>query len=768
MREDGYAAGITHAANRFEHIGLVHGHVSRRVLADVLGERFVDVLNVALVAEELREVEASGDGAANGLGFLEIDVDFELTQAGGKLGVAFPALGLNLIDPILEVRRGRGVEEVGEQVNRFFAIQAGGDFNAADEFDGGGASGRDGGEVAGQGVVIGDGEGAQALSGRGGNQFRGRVGSVGTVRMSVQVDQVLKMRTMLVRGFLLLFAVFTTACQRKPLDDFLLFEDDHFNALLAFQPTAGTLAGYHQCDDQLEDYSQERIERRIRELETLATRVKQIRAGGGALNKDEAIDAEVLEAQIGAELFDHREMQTWRVNPMVYIGKPSESVDVIIKRAYAPGRERMPSVIARLEQTPRLMEAMKRNVRNPPREFTEIAIQMARSSAVFFGETVPRWSRPFATVSEQEQLEKSAKKAQFAMEEAARWLEQDLLPASQGKFAIGAARFSRKLALEEMVELPLDRLLRMGEETLRRDEERFRAIAAQWAPGKNPAQVMALIADDHPAAEDLLPATRRTLGRVRQFLKDHDLITLTSDAEPTVTETPPFLRSGIFAAMDTPGPYEGKATEAFYYVTPVEPRWDAARQREHLRLFNRPVLEVITIHEAFPGHYVQFLNVARFPTKTRKMVSVASNSEGWAHYGEQMMIEEGYGGGEPKLALAQLSEALLRDCRYVVGIKLHTAGMTVEQGARFFVEHGFQEPANAYEEARRGTYNPTYLYYTLGKLMVYRLRADFQKERGANYTLKSFHDGFVRQGALPFKIMRRLMLSTSGAGQDLL
>jgi uncharacterized protein (DUF885 family) len=210
--------------------------------------------------------------------------------------------------------------------------------------------------------------------------------------------------------------------------------------------------------------------------------------------------------------------------------------------------------------------------------------------------------------------------------------------------------------------------------------------------------------------------------------------------------------------MDTPGPYENKATEAFYYVTPPEKDWDVKHKDEHLRLFNIPVMKVITIHEAYPGHYVQFLNAKQFPTKTRKILYCSSNIEGWAHYAEQMMIEEGFGAGDPKIRLAQLQEALLRDARYVVGIKLHTAGWTVEQGARFFQEKAFQEPANAYEEARRGAYNPTYLYYTLGKLQIYRLREDYRAAKAANYTLKGFHDEFVRQGGVPIALIRRILL----------
>jgi uncharacterized protein (DUF885 family) len=223
-----------------------------------------------------------------------------------------------------------------------------------------------------------------------------------------------------------------------------------------------------------------------------------------------------------------------------------------------------------------------------------------------------------------------------------------------------------------------------------------------------------------------------------------------------VAPTPPYARSGSFASMDTPGPYERKATEAFYYVTPVEPEWDAKHKEEHLRLYNPWVVGMINVHEAYPGHYLQFLYAPRFPTKTRKLARSSSNSEGWAHYAEQMAVDRGFGNGNPKVRLAQLQEALLRDCRYVVGIQLHTAGWTVEQGAQLFVEQGFQEPANAYEEARRGAYNPTYLYYTLGKLEIQDLAREYMaRKRG---TLKQFHDAFVAQGALPIPLIRQILL----------
>src|SRR6185436_20613142 len=198
----------------------------------------------------------------------------------------------------------------------------------------------------------------------------------------------------------------------------------------------------------------------------------------------------------------------------------------------------------------------------------------------------------------------------------------------------------------------------------------------------------------------LIPDAKQTIEGIVEFIKAHDIVTIPSDVRPHIEETPPYARSGSFASMDTPGPYEAKASEAFYYVTPVEKDWDAKHQEEHLRLYNPYVMAMINVHEVWPGHYLQFLYAPRFPTKTRKLTFSGTNAEGWAHYTEQMMVDNGFGGGNPKIRLAQLQEALLRDCRYVVGVKLHTKGMTVADVAKVFVERGFQEPANGYEEAR--------------------------------------------------------------------
>ena len=605
-----------------------------------------------------------------------------------------------------------------------------------------------------EGIVIGDGQRAQAGYGSFLNQVSWRVSPVGVIRVRVEVNQIDKMNLMRLTA-LIFFALLLSGCQQKTMDDFAAFEEDYFNALFADQPTFATLSGIHLHDDVLEDLTQGRVEARTEALRQQAARLAAIREQ--PLTSDQSIDAEALQARIGAELFELTEERSWETNPMLYAGKPGEAIDALMKREFAPGRERIPMIIARMQAVPRLMDAMKANIKNPPREFTELALRVAQGSVTYFRDTVPKWAA-FGSVAERGRVEKAALLAQLAMEDAARWLERDLLPQSKGSYALGEERFLKKLRLEEMIDLPLAQLLATGEAALERDRARFTQVAATYAPGASFAAVMSRLADDYPAEAELLAEARASIERGRQFLVNKQLVTIPNQLRPTVTETPPFARNGAFASMDSPGAFETKATEAFYYVTPPERQWTAAHRREHLRLFNRPVLELISLHEAFPGHYLHFLNASRFPTKTRKVLSVGSTVEGWAHYGEQMMIEEGFGARDPRLELAQLSEALLRDCRFVAGIRLHTANWTVARAKALFVGQAGMEPANAEEEARRGTYNPTYLYYTMGKLMIYQLRDDYRKARGPKYSLRAFHDALTGQGGIPLPLIRKLML----------
>jgi uncharacterized protein (DUF885 family) len=555
---------------------------------------------------------------------------------------------------------------------------------------------------------------------------------------------------------LLLLGCAHAARQPAPSKSFAEFVDAYYAAAFARSPSRATRVGVHDYDSKLDDLSRAGVEARIAELKDQRRQLAEIQRGN--LLFDDAIDAQLIDGQIASALLDLETLRTWETNPMGYVSLPGRAIDGLIKRRFAPAPQRLQSVIARLGQVPRIYAAAKANVKDPPKEFTDLAIRMSRGSVGFFEKTVDAWAKEAAggDATLLAQFKEANVAAAAAAREFSEWLQKDLLPRSHGSYAIGADNFLALLKSGDMVELPLPELLAKGQAQLAKDHAAFVETAKQIDATRSPAEVMATLSDVHPAAGDLIASVARSVEAARHFIVEKDLVTVPSEVRVKVEPTPPYARSGSFASMDTPGPYETKATEAFYYVTPVEADWDAKHQEEHLRLYSPWVVGMINVHEAYPGHYLQFLYAPRFPTKARKLSHSATNSEGWAHYAEQMTLEHGFGNGDPRMKLAQLSEALLRDCRYVTGIQLHTAGWTVEQGAKLFREQCFQEPANAYEEARRGTYNPTYLYYTLGKLEIQELAREYMEKKHA--TLKQFHDAFVAQGALPIPLVRRILL----------
>jgi uncharacterized protein (DUF885 family) len=540
---------------------------------------------------------------------------------------------------------------------------------------------------------------------------------------------------------------------------FASFADRYFDSLYTFAPSQGTAAGFHQYDSKIEDFSAAAEQRRIATLKMQLAQLDSLR--GGRLSVDDSIDGAMIDGAIRSELQDLEVIRSWKTNPMGYAGLAGNAVDLLMKRNFSPPVERLKSVTARLRGIPAVLAAMRANIENPPKEFTDLSIQIAEGSVGFFKGDVAKWAKESAGADTAALRTFTAvnDSVAAAMQSAAAWLKTDLKPRSKGAYAIGAKAFADKLMYDEMVDIPLDQLLARGEANLQKDYDDFVATAKLVAPGKTPQEAMASVESDHPTAANLIERARATVEGARQFLIDKKIVDVPSQVLPIVMETPPYARNGSFASMDSPGAYETKATEAFYYVTPPEKDWDAKHVEEHLRSFNRSEMDITTVHETFPGHYLQFLYVHQFPTKTRKLLSAGSNVEGWAHYSEQMMLEEGFGNGDPKTHLAQLGDALLRDCRWVVGMKEHTQGLSVEDGGKeYFAKKCFQEPANGFEEARRGAYNPTYLYYTLGKLEIYKLRADYQKAKGSAYSLREFHDEFVKQGGLPIKLIRRIML----------
>jgi hypothetical protein len=523
------------------------------------------------------------------------------------------------------------------------------------------------------------------------------------------------------------------------------FNDVYFK----FNPTTGTSSGFHQYDAQLEDYSKAAVDAEARALHRAEQQFSALRADP---------DRDLILNSIRASLLDLEQIRTWEKNPDVYSSGITNSIFVIMSRNFAPAADRLKSVIARERQIPAIFEAARANLKNPPRIYTEIAIEQLPGIVSFFQTDVPA---AFNQVTDPKLLAEFRKSNDLAIDNLKRYqtfLQTNLLARSGGDFRLGADLFSKKLLYEEMVDLPLDKLLEIGMADLRRNQQAFQQTAAKIDPAKTPQQILDEATRDHPAPDRLLQSFRDVLGGLKDYITAKNIITIPSPVLPILEETPPLMRALTTASMDTPGPYEKVAKEAFFNVTLPEPSWTPQQVEEHMEGFSRGTIISTAIHEAYPGHYVQFLWMQTIPSKVRKLLGASSNAEGWAHYCEQMMLDEGYGNGDLKLRLGQLQDALLRDARYIVGIQMHTGNMTYEQGIDFFVKEGYQTRTNGERETKRGTSNPTYLYYTLGKLEIMKLREDYKNMRGSAFTLEEFHDRFMREGTPPIKIVRKALL----------
>ncbi len=530
-------------------------------------------------------------------------------------------------------------------------------------------------------------------------------------------------------------------------------------------PTVATASGIHRYDGEIEDYSESGRSAEIRTLHAYETRVAQFPADG--LQQVDAADREMLLGAIRSELLTLEKIKPLEKNPDVYSGGLTNGVYVLMNRKFAPAEERLRSVIQRERKMPDILTMARVNLKDSPRVYTDIAIEQLPGIISFFEKDVPG---AFAGVTDAE-LKADFAKANVnvisSLKEYQNWLKTDLLPRSKGDYRIGAETFSKKLLYEDMVDTPLDKLLATGMQDLHNNQAEFQRVAKDIDAKKTPAQVLSDLAGMHPAPDQLLETFRGTFDGLIGFIQKKKIITIPAGPKPMVQETPPFERATTTASMDTPGPFETVATESYFNVT-LPAKGDSAAEIASLMAgFNVGTIFSTSTHETYPGHYMQYLWTAQAPSRLRKVLSANTNVEGWAHYCEQMMLEEGY--GQPGMGatdareakyihLGQLQDALLRDARFVAGIKMHTGKMSFAEAREFFVKEGYQSSKIAEIEAKRGTSDPTYLYYTLGKLQILKLREDYRKKMGAEFTLMKFHDQFMGQGFPPIAIVRQAML----------
>jgi uncharacterized protein (DUF885 family) len=538
--------------------------------------------------------------------------------------------------------------------------------------------------------------------------------------------------------------------------------DAYFEDYFKANPSQATGVGFHQYDRQLEDFSLAAHQRNRRKL--LASLREFQAINPRPLSQNDRDDREIMIASIQSSLLEEDHVQMWRRNPDAYSGGVTGSIFTLIKRNFAPAPERLRSVIEREKQIPRALLQAREVLRNSPKIYTAIAIEQLPGNINFFQTTVPEAFRDVKDAALLAEFKRSNDAAIAALKDYLSWLQKDVLLRSNGTFAIGAENYRLKLLYDEMVDVPLPRLLQIGYTQLRKDQRAFIETARRIDPKKSPEEVLQEVERDHPSADTLLSSAQQQLDGLRQFLIDRKIITVPGGAQAKVVETPPFARATTFASMDTPGPYEANATEAYYNITLPDPSWPKEKQEEYLQGYNYPLLSNVSVHEVWPGHYTQFLWVKNNPglSKARKLTGAGSNAEGWAHYSEEMVLDEGLYNNDPKYRLAQLVDALLRDCRYIVGIKMHTQGMTMEQAKKFFVKEGRQQPVVGEMETKRGTGDPTYLVYTLGKLEILKLREDYKRKMGSSFSLQDFHDRFIKAGSPAVRIVRRELMGKDG------
>ena len=534
------------------------------------------------------------------------------------------------------------------------------------------------------------------------------------------------------------------------------FVDEYLSYLYEVHPTNATFDGVHVHDDLLEDLGRPAIDAQIRELGAFARRLAAI--DPARLTETERLERPALDANIRARLFELETVRTWERSPQHYSDVLATSLAGQALFAYAPLPERARRIVSKLRQVPRLMQAARDNIKDPPGIFVKVGLESLRGTLRFINDDLPRAVSRLDDLHILGDLADASTEAAASIERYIEYLEKDLAPRSKGSFRLGQDKFEQKLRLDEGLALGAGRLLDLAMRELRATQEEFRRVASRLNGG-DPLAVWAKAKQNHPAAGELVPVAQRQLDELVDFINRHDIVTIPAGEPVSVAPTPRFYR-WTFASMWTPGPFEAKPMQAFYYITDVDPSWPPERQDEHLRDFNYGALWAISIHEVFPGHFLHYQHLRQVGSKLRKSIlfSSAAFVEGWAHYCEQMMVDEGFRRDDPTVRLGQLAEALIRLCRFVVGVRLHCEDMSVEQGVRFFREEAFLEETSARREAERGTFDPSYIVYSLGKLMLLKLRDDYKTRAGSKYSLRQFHDTLLANGTVPLWLHRALML----------
>lgn len=524
--------------------------------------------------------------------------------------------------------------------------------------------------------------------------------------------------------------------------------DSYIDQTLRDAPGLATSVGVHDYDADLSDFSRKATDDRGRRLEKLNTELAVLE---GSLEGREAVEAGLLARRIEWELVTDREWRTRAINPVNYVNHIGGTLLSLMIRDFAPKTERAASAASRVAKIPRMLDQARANLE----QTTSIHIKTALEALAGVQHMVDGDVAAFCGTRLSDQDRKAAINA---IDGYRSFIEDDLAKRPEMPIAIGEEIFAKQVRLAEVVDIDLDALRKAGEDDLRRTQGRLVEVAGQIDASKTPAEVVDQVSMEFPDAKNIVRDTAGLLEELRQFSVDARLVTMPTEVRIEVTDTPEFYRSVVQAACSTPGAFEKRANESYYWVTPVEDDWSEEQKSGFLKFLNKHALPGISAHEAYPGHYVHLIAMQQEGSRLAQFLrSSATTIEGWAHYVEQLMIEAGYGDGDPKLELMQLREALLRLCRYLASFGMHTQGWSFQQSVDFFEKEGYSTPIIAERESRRGVIGPNYYAYTLGKHEILRLRDKLKTKQGADFDLLDFHDRFIRL-PYPVAVIEQIML----------
>jgi uncharacterized protein (DUF885 family) len=537
------------------------------------------------------------------------------------------------------------------------------------------------------------------------------------------------------------------------------FIQSYFNA----QPAFAAQSGRHEFDGQLPDLSAHGIKREIARLHDERDQISAV--DPKTLEPRERFDREYLLAVIDKDLFWTEKTKFPFSNPSWYIDKLDP--DMYLNRNYAPLDVRMKAYIKYARAIPKVATDIKANLQSPlPRTYVELGIAQFGGLAEHYSKNV---APIFASVSDadlQKQLSDANTNAAQAMNDLKQYLTDERKKANDN-FALGADLYAQMVAQTERVDLPIDQIEAAGRADLDRNTAALKAECDTYAPKGTLQQCIAKMSADKPKSGPV-EAARTQLGMLKDFIVKNNIVSIPSNDEVLVADAPPYNRSNA-AFIQVPGPYDHGVASVFN-IAPPDPKWSKAEQAAYVP--SQATLLFTSVHEVWPGHFLQFLHSNANPSKLEGLWVGYAFAEGWAHYCEEMMIEEGLAKGDPEKHIGQITDALLRDARLLSSIGLHTHGMTVAQSEKMFREQAYQDPGNARQQAARGTYDPGYLNYTLGKLMIRKLRTDWIAKHGgqgaaapaadASPQWHDFHDQFLSYGGPPIPLLRKEMLGEEG------